>query len=149
MWHYFVALPLVARIISLLGIAGLATWGWLKRKAISTAVGAVGGAVNDRFWGHLRKQLRIPSAAPTPSNLRSYRGIFEGCHQYANYPHENYFTLTDGSTRTKVPIIKTNLLSGVQHGETVEVDTQVGLARGAEVVLRVRIVEQPGRTTTI
>jgi hypothetical protein len=39
--------------------------------------------------------------------------------------------------------MKTNLLTGVQHGELVEIDTQVGFVRGAEVVLRVRVLEKP------
>jgi hypothetical protein len=49
MWHHFVTLPLVAWIIGLLGVGGLALYGWLKRKAIATAGGAIGSAVSDRF----------------------------------------------------------------------------------------------------
>lgn len=48
----------------------------------------------------------------------------------------------DGTT-LKVPVVHTNLLSGVQHGELVEIDTQVGIYYGAEVVERVRVLERP------
>ena len=99
MWHHFLALPLVARIIGLLGVGGLAIYGWLKRKAIATAGGAIGSAVSDRFYGHLRKKLKVESATPAPANLRTYRGTFEGCHQYTNYPHEAFFDLADGGVR--------------------------------------------------
>lgn len=147
MWYHFVSLPLVARIIGLLSVAGLAAYGWLKRKAIAASSGAIVNAASDRFWSYLRRKVQpdAKSVPAAPTNARTYKGIFLGYNQYANYPHERYFTLSHEGITTKVPVTQTNLLSGVQQGAVVEVDTLTGYSSDAEVVQRVRILEGPGR----
>jgi hypothetical protein len=73
-----------------------------------------------------------------PTNEKTYRGIFNGYSQYTNWPHEHVVTLVNSDMVTKVPVVRTNMLSGVQPGEFVEIDTQTGIYHGEEVVLRVR-----------
>ena len=118
----------------------------MKRKAVAALISSVKKAANERFWGYVRDQLK-PESKQNSSALpheRTYRGTFYGCAQYANYPNEWFFTLVHDGVTTKVPIFKTNLLSGVQNGALVEIDTQGGFARGTEAVLRVRILESKG-----
>src|SRR6267143_2081450 len=92
MWHHFITLPFVAWVIGLLGVGALAAYGWLKRKAIATAVGVLRHAAGQRFWDYLRRQLQAdekPGAPATKARLftrKTYRGIFHGYNQYANYP---------------------------------------------------------------
>jgi len=87
MWHYFIALPFVARIIGLLGVACLAAYGWLKRKAITTACGALGKVASERFWDYFRKKM---GAGAPNVDLRLVVGIPARCQWYiganANVP---------------------------------------------------------------
>jgi hypothetical protein len=147
MWYHFVTLPLVARIIGLLSVASLAAYGWLKRKAIAASSAALVNAASDRFWGYLRRKVQpdAKSVPAAPTNARTYKGIFQGYNQYQNYPHERYFTLSHDGITTKVPVMQTNLLSGVQHEALIEIDTLTGFSSDAEVVQRVRVLEEPGR----
>jgi|GEM_PF-7098273 len=139
MWHIF-ALPPLARILELLGIVCVAILGWLKRRAIATAGGALRSTASERFWGYFRKKLQTDTkpAAPAMFTEKTYTGIFHGCSQYANYPHETCFELEQDGMITKVPIFKTNMLTGVQHGQFVEIDTRAPASLRAEIVLRVR-----------
>lgn len=147
MWHSFITLPLPARVIALLGTGGLAFYAFLKHKAITTAFGAIKTAAADRFWGHVRKQVQAgappaapPAARPVNHNERTYRGSFRGYNQFSAPPRQYFFELVHEGTLLTVPVVPTNLLTGIQHGENVEVDTQVGIYLGRELVLRVRVV---------
>ena len=117
----------------------------IKRKAIGAFTGGLWKATVARFWSFVHSQLQkvAPhSARVAPANERTYRGKFCGCRQFENYPHEHYFELIDGSTTIKVPVMRTNLFSGVQTGVLVQVDTLTGVNYYAEVVQRVRVLEQ-------
>ena len=140
MWHHFIALPLVTKIIGLIAVAGLAIFGWLKGKAIATATSVVSRTVRDRFWNYVRRNVQVETKQGARPNERTYRGVFRGCFQYENWPREHYFEVDDGGTIVKVPIMRTNLLSGVAPGKTVAIDTMVGANYYAEIVQRVRIV---------
>ena len=141
MWHHFITLPPVARVVALLGVVGVACYGWLKRKAIGTVSGAATSAASERFWGYVRRKLKTDAKTDTsePTYERTYRGIFRGYSQSANPPSDRFFTLVNDGTIFKVPVMRTNLLSGIQHGEFVEIDTRVGVNYYAEVVQRVRV----------
>lgn len=142
--------PLSARITGLLVVAAVAVVGWLKRKAIATFTGAVWKAVDKGFWNFIHRKLQSvekPSSSTTqvqPANQRTYRGRFNGYFQYENPPREWFFEIENDGTFTKVPVLKTNLnlFSGVTPGTPVEVDTQVGVYHGVEIVQRVRILEK-------
>ncbi len=125
LWHGILALPLTAKAIALVVLALAA----LKARAIKAACKA--GV--DWLWRELRKRI-----APDP-RARTYKGEFQGYFQYANYPHEWFFTLKDNGVTHKVPTMKSNLFSGIQHGSYVEVDTQVLPGAKVEVVRRVRV----------
>jgi len=139
LWKRLLALH-VLRYLPILLAPGLA---WLKRKAIAAAIGTFRKEAAARFWGWLRKKV---SAGPQ-TNERTYKGVFFGYFQYANYPHEWCFQLDDGGVKTKVPTMRTNLFSGVAPGSYVEVDTQVLPSYKVEVVKRVRVREQGVMTT--
>jgi hypothetical protein len=147
MWQHIFALPLVAKIIGLLGVAALGVWGWAKHKAIAEVTGAATNAIDSRLFGWFGKKLHAhlppPSESQTsPRDERTYRGLFQGFHQYANHPNEWAVTLVDESgTTIKVPLFRTNLLTGVQYGDVVEIDTLSGANYFAEIVQRVRIVK--------
>ncbi len=148
MWHYFIALPLVAKIIGLIGVAGLATLGWLKGKAIAATTRAAGKAAHDRFWNYVRKNVQAHDKLPvnSPFSERTYRGTFQGYSQYPYPPRDTFFTLVQDGVTSTVPIFKTNLLSRVQRGTLVEIDTRVSAGFRAEFVIRVREIEtkKPG-----
>ena|SRR5258707_517296 len=141
MWHYIIALPLMARIVTLLGVSALALWGFLKHKAITTFVGAVKDAASQRFWGYIREKLQTNTKHVQPtSNERAYRGVFMGLSQYENYPNEHCITLIDEHGGTmKIPVARTNLLSGVQSGASVEIHTRPFSVR-EEAVVRVHVL---------
>jgi len=147
MWHYFITLPPVARMVGLLGVAALAGLGLLKRRAIAAFGGALCNAASERFWGHVHHKLQAAAkpSAPTPqarpANQKTYRGAFQGYNQWENPPRDHFFTLLDGGTTITVPVARTNLLSGVRHGDLVEIDTQIGIFYGVEVVQRVRVLK--------
>jgi hypothetical protein len=145
---YLFTLPFSARVVALIVAAGLLLWAAVKRKAISALTNAARASADKWFWtfvyGRIQKVAPPPQPRPrqAPSNERTYQGKFYGCHQFANYPHEHYFTLIDGSTTIKVPVMKTNLFSGVQTGALVQIDTLTGVNYHAEVVQRVRVLEE-------
>lgn len=150
MWHHFAGLPPVARVISALGVAAVAGWAFIKRKAIATLTVVLWNEAKRRFWTYVHRQIQTvarPStpapAQASPSNQKTYRGTFVGTFQHSNWPREHFFEIENGGTRTKVPIIQTNLLSGVQRGASVEIDTRTDVNYYAEAVVRVRIVEEP------
>ena len=57
MWQFFLALPLVTKAILLLGLSGVALFGWLKRKTISQASSAVADAAQSKLWVWLDKKI--------------------------------------------------------------------------------------------
>jgi hypothetical protein len=144
-WSHFLALPLVVRILGLLGIVGAAAYAWLKRKVIGAATGALASATRDKFWGYVRKQVNAAQAAPALVSQKTYKGKFQCYNTYSNYPHETFFELVeDGDVLVKVPVWRTNFFTGVPYGTLVEVDTQVALNSRAELVRRVRVVGSVG-----
>jgi hypothetical protein len=146
MWHYVITLPLMARIITLLGVAALALWGFLKHKAIATFIGAAKDAASERFWGYVREKLQTNArhAAQPASNERTYRGMFMGLSQYENYPNEHCITLNgEHGGMMKIPVARTNLLSGIQHGALVEIHTRPFSVR-EEVVVHVHVLRDAG-----
>jgi hypothetical protein len=150
MWHNFIALPLVAKIIALIGVAALSAWGLLKRKTLATIASALTDAVGERFWGYVRRKLDTgakPSTRPSTPNDRIYRGIFQGYaqHQHSGdgYPSQRFLTLVDGATTIKIPVSRTDLFAHVQPGQYVEVDTKTGVFNDQEIVQRVRVMDKP------
>jgi hypothetical protein len=145
MWHRIIALPFVARIIGLMVVAALALWGSIKHAAITTFIGSVKGAASERFWGYLREKLQTSPKRDNqpPSNEKTYRGIFMGLNQYENYPNEHCITLGgEHGGMMKIPVARTNLLSGVQHGALVEVHTRPFSVR-EEMVIHVHVLRDP------
>lgn len=71
-----------------------------------------------------------------------------GFFQYENVPHERCLTLEHKGVVQKIPLMMTNLLSGVSGGEVVEVNTRVIPSLKAEVLLGVTILRKKdsGRT---
>jgi len=140
-WQHLLTLPLVVKVIALLGVLGAATYTWLKRKVISTAIGSLSAAARTRFWNYVRKNVTLPGTSPTLPNQRVYKGVFMGYFTYENYPHENFFDLVQDDATLKVPVRRTNFFSGVQHGAFVEVDTEVTPGVRDEIVRRVRVLK--------
>src|ERR1700680_1879278 len=122
MWHKFITMPFG---VELLVFGLLAVFGWIKRKAIAGLMTSIKKAASERFWGHVRTQLRTEPKKDmsASSKERTYKGAFHGCMQYENYPHEWFFELVSDKVTTKVPILRTNLLSAIQNGALVEIDT--------------------------
>jgi hypothetical protein len=141
MWQHILALPLVAKAIGLAVLVGMALWGSVKHKAVAKISSAATNAAESKFWGWVWKKLHAaaPSAITAkPSNEKTYRSTFLIYSRYAN-SKEHFFTIErDGVTET-VSVTQTNKLSAVQRGDFVEIDTQVGLYYGEEVVQRVRV----------
>jgi hypothetical protein len=148
MWHYFIKLPMVARIIGLLGVGSLALWGFLKHKAIAAFIGAAKDAASGRFWGYVREKLQTNAkhTSQPASNERAYQGVFMGLAQYENYPNEHCITLLDehGGGMMKIPVARTNLLSGVSAGALVKIDTRPFSVR-EEAVVRVHVLRDVGK----
>ena len=146
MWHFLTSLSLIAKIGSLLGVAALAAWGWLKRKTIGTMTGVLTDTAGERFWAYVRRKVDA-GAKPGTSSYRSYRGIFQGyaLHQHDGdgYPSQRFLSLADGDTIIKIPVSRTSLFEHVQPGQFVEVDTKTGVFIDQEVVQRVRVIEKP------
>lgn len=136
-WPDFLTPP---RLIELVGAACALAFGWLKRKTITTALGATRRVASERFWAYIGRKVQANGKAAS-TNEKTYRGTFVIYSQYANYPHEYFFELVNNGVTTKVPVMKTNLLSGVQRGEHVEIDTRIA-SLTTEAVLRVRVSGQ-------
>ncbi len=146
MLHLFASVS-VTKIIGLLVAGFLFVLGWLKRKAIEAAWKALTNARTRRFWSWVHRQMSahapenvIPN--PVEANHKTYYGTFQGYYRYANPPKEHYFRLTHKGRDITVPVIHTNLFSEVRAGDFVEIDTQVGLYYGREVVQRVRKINR-------
>jgi len=134
LWHKLLALPLVVRVVVPLVGAGLVA---LKAKAIKKAGEKAFDTIDKWFWGTLRRKL----APQRPTNEKTYKGKFQGFAQYANYPHECFFRLDENGIVHTVPVLKTNLLSGVTPNDAVEIDTQVLPGAKVEIVRRVRVIQ--------
>jgi len=136
---------MVARVIALLSVGCLALWGFVKHKAITAFLGTARDAASERFWSYVREKLQTNAKHTTQSasNERTYRGIFMGLAQYENYPNEHSVTLIDehGGGMMKIPVARTNLLSGVQHGALVKIDTRPFSVR-EEMVVRVHVLRE-------
>jgi hypothetical protein len=107
----------------------------IKRKAIGAATSAAWQRIKEGFFRWFSKNL--PHQKPTSE--KTYKGTFKGFFQYSNPPHEWFFTLVENGTEHKVPTMRSNLLSGVQQGTPVEIDTQVLPGARVEVIRRVRV----------
>ena len=107
-----------------------AVCGWLKRKAIGAFLGGLWSRATKWFWGYVHQRLKTvdkpdPSTPPAaPTNERTYRGRFLRVFHYGHL-HEGFFEIENNGRFTKVPIRETSLLSGVNRGALVEIDTQV------------------------
>lgn len=108
LWHSFLGLHPWRYVIA----AALALAAFIKRKAFRAATLAVEKAAKEKFFGWLSKNLPGQQA----THEKTYKGIFMGFHQYSNFPHEWFFTVSDGGIEHKVPTMRSNLLSGVQDG---------------------------------
>src|SRR5208337_1292268 len=126
------------------GLLSLHPWGYfstaavalvvfIKRKAIGAAVLAAWKAITGKFFRWFSKNL--PNQKPT--NEKTYKGVFMGYSQYSNFPHEWSFTLVENGIEHKVPTMRSNLLSGVQPGAFIEIDTQVFPDAKVELIRRV------------
>jgi len=125
MWNRVTALPWEVHVIGI----GLLLFAAIKARAIKKAC----DTAMAWCWKELRKRV-----SPDP-NAKTYKGTFQGFYQFENYPHEWFFTVIHKCVITKVPTMKTNLLSSVQRGAFVEIDTQVLPGAKVEVVRRVRV----------
>ncbi len=123
-WHQLLTSRLIAYFFGILVLLIVA----IKARAIE----ASGRAIVDWFSRKIQKK------APTDPRARTYKGKFQGFYRYSNYLHEWFVTLLHKGVTTKVPTLKTNLLTGVQIGATVEIDTQVLPGAKVELVRRVR-----------
>ena len=132
---------------------GYFSWGWvsaavialvvfIKRKAIGASTAAARDIIKKKFFGWFSKNLPYQK----PANERTYKGIFMGFFQYSNPPHEWFFTLLENGTEYKVPTMRSNLLSGVQEGTSIEIDTQVLASAKVEVIRRVRVRSKTPKT---
>ena len=111
-----------------------AIFAFAKRKVISATLEKAKVSASNKFWSWLSGKV-----APTQKNNgRTYKGTFQGYFEYANYPRECYFEVIQDGVETKVPVSRTNLLSGVQPGILVEIDTEVVPGFKFEVIMRVR-----------
>jgi hypothetical protein len=130
---HFLALPLVAKVTGLLIAAALFLYGWMKRKVIAAALSAITKAAKKKFWGWAHEQMKA-SEPPAPSDQRTYRGTFQW---YARSYRQFFFTLEHDGATIKVPVAETDLFAELRRGDSVVIDTQVGIYIGEEVVLRV------------
>ncbi len=116
----------------------LALVAFIKRKAIGAATSAMRNAAKEKFFSWFGKNL--PRQKPTFE--KTYKGIFMGFFQYALPPHEWFFTVIEDGIEHKVPTMRSNLLTGVQHGAGVEIDTQVLPGAKVEMIRRVRVLSK-------
>jgi hypothetical protein len=147
MWQHILALPLVAKAIPLLGVVGLAVWGWFKHQAISKAGSAATKTAESKVWVWMAKKVYAAVPPPTavttkPHNEKTYRGTFLRYAQHATYPRNHFFEIEHEGTTHTVPVMGTHLLKGLQPGVFVEIDTLLGVTYYVEVVQRVRVLKE-------
>jgi hypothetical protein len=116
LWQSFLALHPWGYVVAAVFALGL----FIKRKTIGALTSAAWNAAKKKFFGWFSDNLPQRKSGAE----RTYRGIFMGCAQYENPPHEWYFTLVENGVTHKVSVWASNLLSGVQHGSWVEIDTE-------------------------
>ncbi len=134
MWHSFLALPLIVRVITWATVGVLSLVAMAKSKAIHAALSASWSAVSDRFWNKMRTKL---AADLHGGSNRTYKGKFED-YWYTSTPHDAwFFSLSHDGMTTTVPVLETPMLGNVKKGALVEIDTEV--LRGVESVQRVRV----------
>ena len=131
LWYRFLSLYPRAS----LSTAAVALIVVIKRKAIRAATSAAWKTIKEKFFSWCSKNL--PNQRPTDE--RTYRGVFMGYIQYSSYPHEWFFTLVENEIEHKVPTMRSNLLSGVDPGTFIEIDTHVSRGMKVEVIRRVRV----------
>ena len=115
MWQHILALPLAAKVITVLGVAGLGVWGWIKHRAISEMASAATKTAETWLWGWIGKKI-YAAAPPTPAtakphNERTYRGTFRLYAKHVNYPKDFFFVLEHEGITHSVP--QYGLLIGV------------------------------------
>jgi hypothetical protein len=145
MWQHILALPLAAKAITLLGVAALGVWAWVKHKAISEVSGAATKAAESRLLGWFAKKLYAvapppspPISAPRPHNEKTYRGTLRQYSKQLTFPHDHFFVVEHEGTTETVPVVGSQLLENLQPGDFVEIDTLTGANYWAEIVQRVR-----------
>jgi hypothetical protein len=116
LWQTFMGLHPWGYIVA----ASLALVAFVKRKVIGAVASTAQRAAKNKFFGWFSKNLPRENLGKE----RTYRGIFMGYAQYENPPHEWFFTLVENGVTHKVPTWQSNLLSGVQPGSFVEIDTE-------------------------
>jgi hypothetical protein len=137
MWHSFLALPLVVRIIAWTGGAAIALYTAIKSKAIHAAMKKAREAVAARFWRWVHTKAAL--GRPQDSNERTYKGIFQD-YWYSSTPRAmNFFRVTQDGVATTVQVLDTNLLAGLKSGTFVEIDTEARASFEYEIVRRVRV----------
>jgi hypothetical protein len=140
MWQHFLALPLVARIITYAGLGMLAIWASLKSKAIHAIAKKATDTLSDMFWGWLRKKIMLP-AQPQTNNERTYKGSFKE-YWYSSVPRPmHFFKVIHNGLATTVPVWDTPMFIGLKPGTFVEVDTEALPGYKMETVKRVRVKE--------
>jgi len=121
-WRY-----VTARVLALVA--------FIKRNAIGAATSAMRNKPKEKFFGWFDKNLPRQKR----KNAKTYRGIFMGFFQYESPPHGWFFFVCEDDIEHKVPTMSSNLLTGVQHGSVVEIDTQVLPGARVEIIRRVRV----------
>jgi len=121
-WRY-----VTARVLALVA--------FIKRNAIGAATSAMRNTPKEKFFGWFDKNLPRQKR----KNAKTYRGIFMGFFQYESPPHGWFFFVCEDDIEHKVPTMSSNLLTGVQHGSVVEIDTQVLPGARVEIIRRVRV----------
>jgi len=144
MVQHILALPLVAKVIALLGVAALGVLGWAKHKAITEVSGAATKATESKLLGWFGRKLYAAAPPPTvasakPHNERTYRGTFVIYAKRMTYSQDHFFEIEHEGTAHTVPVKGTHLLADLQPGTFVEIDTLVGQVYFVEVVQRVRV----------
>jgi hypothetical protein len=137
MWHSFLELPLVVRIIASVGGAVLALYTAVKVKAIHAAMKKAIEAATSQFWKWLHEKLGC--AHPQDGNQRTYKGIYQD-YGYRSTPGPmHFFSVTYDRVTTTVPVLDTHLLFGIKIGTLVDIDTEVRSGYEYEIIRRVRV----------
>jgi len=139
MWQRFLALPLVARIVTLAAAAVLALWGAIKAKAIRAALKKAREASSAWFWNWVGGEMERHHPQERNGNEKTYKGIFQD-YWYTSNPRDTHlFRLTHNGVTTTVPVLETSLFYGLKKGTFVEIDTEAIPGYAVESVKRLRV----------
>jgi hypothetical protein len=137
MWHSFLALPLVIRIIAWAGGPVIALCLVIKRKAIHAVVKNATEAASKWFWKWVRKKAAL--GRPQDGNEKTYKGIYQD-YGYRSIPGPmHYFCVTHDGVTTTVRVLNTDLLYGLKIGSFVEIDTESRPGSDYEIIKRVHV----------